>query len=296
MATVQKFIPAGSRVVGFVTGDKPAWVTLKMDQILTESEYPHCECPVTGESVAYKKDPKFTLYFPDRVVQERLILEKGDLDDERLKNFKPCYLTYDIPDDAMDYSTTPPRKFPNPSKYLRCFAIRVNKSDWLMDAGDEPKALMARMIGAGGTPKFIRLHPEDAKRHMEDAIMAVAKEVATRVANAYDSQADATEQLEVSDNPEAAGRTKEKKTEPKKAAARFQNRAKAITRELSSLAADLSKALSHFGVRGATRFTRVERLTETGATIAETTAKRAAAFKEPETVDENGTFSLSDVA
>lgn len=289
MATVERFIPAKSRLVVCPQkpGAAPVWHELKRDLILpVDDELAKTECPITKEAVNWftrevpteNDKTRFALYFPDRVIRVRLKLEPGDLDDARMASFKPVYLTYDIPDDAQEFyynkkGELKSRPFPNPSGILRQFAIRVNKSDWLMDAGDIPHTLIAKMLDAGATPRPVRLHPDDAKKHIEEAILALQKEVIGRVKSAEASLAYANEQL--------AGAGEEADMTPEKAEKRYRARAKQIGTELTKLAGDLAKAVERFGIGGniVDQIMQLGRLSTTAETITDTMQKQADAYR-----------------
>ena len=296
MATVERFIPAKSRLV--VCPQKPGaaavWHELKRDLILpADDELAKTECPITKEAVNWftrevpteNNKTRFALYFPDRVIRVRLKLEPGDLDDARMAHFKPVYLTYDIPDDAQEFyynkkGELKSRPFPNPSAQLRQFAIRVNKSDWLMDAGDIPQTLIAKMLDAGATPRPVRLHPDDAKKHIEEAILALQKEVIARVKSAEASLAYANEQLAMAGTAEAQTEAERDMT-PEKAEKRYRARAKQIGTELTKLAGDLTKAVERFGIGGniVDQIMQLGRLSTTAETITNTMQKQADAYR-----------------
>ncbi len=273
----QQYLDTGTRfVVKSLKAGQPAkWWTTTKPVTLPDGEFAGAVCPLTGQSVNWTVKDGFNLYFPARLIRVRIVLEDGDIDSEKLKDFKPVYLTYDIPDDAIDPDSPPdkPKRFKNPSDFLRRFAIRINKSDWLMDAGDLPLSLIAKMLDAGCSPKPVRLHPDDAKMHIEDAVLTMQREIVAKIASAAKSQRDAEVQLAKA-TEEAEG----KATKTAEAAEKYyRQRAKSIERGLNEMAKDFEAALARFGL--GLHVATIGQLTGTAATITDEMKTHADAYR-----------------
>lgn len=272
MAFTQRFLPANTRIVVLAPKAKtPVWHVMKKELVIDSDDLPHAECPMTKESVNHLTKDGFQLYFPDRIIRVRLVIEDGDLDDARMAAFQPVYLSYDIPDDAMEFRKGKMRPFQNPSGLLQRYAIRVNDSDWLMDAGDVPHALIARMLDAGATPRVVRLHPEDGRKHVLEAILALQNYISDRVAGAEDSRLYADQQL-------AGAVEGDETTTPEEREKRYRNRIKDVTKRLDDLADDIKAVSIRFGINA--RVFAVGQLITTRETLATEMTKRANAYAE----------------
>lgn len=258
MASTQFFLAAGSRVVIVDKSGVAKWHTTTKE-IIVEGELGIGSCPLTTARVRFIRIDGFQVFFPENILRSREILTDDDLNPEVVKNFRPMLFTYDLPDRAG---------FKNPSALLRRFAVRMNLSDWLLDTGDLPNALIGEMLDAGCNPRTYRFHPDDARKLLADAVVELRKQVAAAVKRAERSAREAAEWL--------ATATAEEGLTADEAHARYERRAAGVESRLDVLRDDLAAAAARFGISEET--IRLERLSTTGGILKAEMAARARAY------------------
>lgn len=267
MAFTQRFLAPGTRlVVRPKTGDA-VWHETKKEMIVADSPA-HAICPMTGANVNWVVQDGFNVYFPDEVVRTREVLEDGDIDTDKLNALKPILFTYDIPDDAVEMVNGKPRPFNNPSDQLRRFAVRLNLSCWLMDAGDIPNMLIARMLDAGCDPHVFHFDATEGKKLVSVAISRLKKEIGDAIKRAERSRVSADAQL--------TGALDETGMNADEAEERYVRRANGIMERLEALTGDLNAAASRFGINP--RVIALARLSVTGDALKSAMATRANAY------------------
>lgn len=258
MATTERFLAAKSRIVLKPKNSPAMWYELKKD-VIVAGEPGHGQCPITGKRVRFVNESGFLLYFPENIVRERLVVADGDINDEFAARFRPVLFTYDIPD-ASDY--------PNPSGVLRRYAVRLNLSCWLMDAGDIPNAMIGEMLDANCDPHTFRFDPADSKKLLTVAVAKLSREIDMAVRSAARSAQNAASQL--------ATATATTGMSAEDAHARYEKRAAAVNARLDVLKGDLAAAAERLGINP--EAIKLDRLALAGNELRDEMATRARAY------------------
>lgn len=106
-----------------------------------------------------------------------------------------CWLAYDIPESA---------DIENPSNELRPIAFRQQKSMWIIQEGDIPYALVARLREVGAEVDIIRFDASEAPKLLRMAVKAIARDIRETVANARRSEAAALARMEENEDTDKA--------------------------------------------------------------------------------------------
>lgn len=173
------------------------------------------------------------------------------------KNIRPVLFFYDIPTDSG---------FPNPSGYLRRFAVRINKSDWVMSESDVPHPLILEMLKVGATPRVVRFHDSENMKLVRMAIESLREEIAEHLKRAADSQKKSDRQLEDSND------------EPEKAHDYYLKRSEDIKTRLGKLCEDMETVIGRFGILPTAL--KIDTLRTTSNAISNAMETRARAYME----------------
>jgi hypothetical protein len=269
MAFVQRFLAAGSRLVVRKGKAEAKWHVTKTE-IEVEGEPGTANCPLSPAHPPVRtiKHRGFTVYFPPNVVRSRTVLEEGDLVPDVSENIRPVLFTYDIPEDAFVIVRGKKRPFPNPSDELRRYAVRLNYSNWVLNEGDVPHALVARMLDAGCDPLVFEFDPKARQKLISMAVGRLRGEIKLAIARAEESRTRAMGQLDRSGEEEGIS--------PEEAEERFRNRIEAIDERVKQLHADMEAVSARFGINAG--ILGLCELDATGASIKDEMTKKAEAY------------------
>lgn len=259
MASTQRYLPAGSKLVIKQVNQPAAWYTTKKEIVL-EIAPVDAPCPITGEAVVTATAHGLPIWFQARMVRSRIVLAEGDVDDAVFNEQFSLY-HYDVPQ---------ARSYPNPSNRLYPIAVRLTESAWMMRTSDIPYELMAEMQDHGCAVEVNKFDKAESRRLIHQAVGKLQEELAAAVARAEASRVRAERALE------AEPTDGEDVTTPEEAEKACLKQAQAIEKRLTLLAADIRKAAARFGIRE--QAVNINRLGTAAATISATMRERAAAY------------------
>jgi hypothetical protein len=145
------------------------------------------------------------------------------------KTLKLHLFSYDIPSDSG---------FPNPSGLLRRFALRFNKSDWIVADGDLNSlwTLIHEMVNIGATPRLYEFSERSSVAIVKDCVKFLRKEIDDYVVRAERSKRKADQKLD-DDNDDAEGKHDE-----------YMKRAEEINTRLVEMATVVDEVSKRFGI------------------------------------------------
>lgn len=223
---VQRFLPAGQRLVVQKPDGSHTWHVLREDVIITKSS--PTRCPRTNLRVAVCEHKGFQVFHLDEQVRTRDVPEDTQIDWDKVGKMRACLLIYDIPERA---------EINNPSGALRRVGIRANLSCWIIPEDAIPYGLLNTLTEAGASWHTVPFAPEAGKALITIAIQSMKKELQDSINRARRSQAQAATQYEESGESE-------------KAREYYVRRAEGITARVNELIEDFRQAAARFGIRG----------------------------------------------
>lgn len=260
MATIERFLPIGSKVAIQRQGQPAEWYTTIKEVTLPEQPVT-TECPLTGAEVRTVLVESTRLFYHQRMSRGRVVLEQDDVTPEAAET-QFCLFHYDCPANG---------EFPNPSGRLYPLAVRLTESAWLMRTGDIPYALMGEMQDAGCTVEVNRFDIAESGRLLRQAVGKLQEELADAVRRADEAMERATDTL-------AAQGTEANERSPEDAEKFYLSRCGSIQRRLTALQKQVAESSARFGIRP--QAINLERLSAAAATIKSEMAERAAAYRE----------------